>query len=66
MLCVKFEYTSDKMIAHMSKLIDGSGAWGDVNNPRHVFISCTSPNGYLKTAVKPEWFESHKTELGYW
>lgn len=66
MLCIKFNYSSDKMITHVNQLISDGDAWGDINNPKHVFISCTSPNGYLKTAVKPEWFESHKAELGYW
>ncbi|HHB2152976.1 TPA: hypothetical protein ACO6US_001780 [Escherichia albertii] len=66
MLCIKFKYSTDKMIKHVSNLLVKENGFGDIRNPKDVFIHATSPNEILKTAVKPEWFERHKIELGYW
>jgi hypothetical protein len=54
------------MIEHVSDLLIKENGFGDIRNPKDVFIHATSPNEALKTAVKPEWFEQHKIELGYW
>lgn len=66
MLCIKFEYLTDKMIEHVSGLLIKENGFGDIRNPKDIFIHATSPNEKLKVAVKPEWFEQHKIELGYW
>ncbi|WDC21929.1 hypothetical protein PS043_14900 [Escherichia albertii] len=66
MLCIKFKYSTDKMIKHVSNLLVKEDGFGDIRNPKDVFIHATSPNEILKIAVKPEWFERHKIELGYW
>lgn len=66
MLCVKFKYSTDKMIKHVSDLLIREDGFGDIHNPKDIFIHVASPNETLKTAVKPEWFERNKTELGYW
>lgn len=66
MLCIKFEYLTDKMIKHVSDLLNKENGFDDVHNPKAIFIHATSPNETLKTAVTAEWFERNKTELGYW
>lgn len=66
MLCIKFEYLTGKMIEHVSDLLIKENGFGDIRNPKDIFIHATSPNEKLKVAVKPEWFEQHKIELGYW
>ncbi|EEW8990739.1 hypothetical protein K4C25_004327 [Escherichia coli] len=43
----------------------GNG-FGDIHNSKDIFIKAIGPNEVLKTAVRPEWFERHKIELGYW
>ena len=65
MLCIKFEYLTDKMIKHVSDLLIKEDGFGDVCNPKDIFIHATSPNETLKTAVTAEWFERNKVELGY-
>jgi hypothetical protein len=54
------------MIEHVSDLLIKENGFGDIRNPKDIFIHATSPNEKLKVAVKPEWFEQHKIELGYW
>ncbi|HFS3487071.1 TPA: hypothetical protein ACHYX1_003074 [Escherichia coli] len=66
MLCIKFEYLTDKMIEHVLDLLIKENGFGDIRNSKDIFIHATSPNEKLKVAVKPEWFEQHKIELGYW
>ncbi|MFS3643968.1 hypothetical protein ACK6TG_19325 [Escherichia coli] len=66
MLCIKFKYLTDKMIERVSDLLIKENGFGDIRNPKDIFIHATSPNEKLKVAVKPEWFEQHKIELGYW
>lgn len=66
MLCIKFEYLTDKMIKHVSDLLIKEDGFGDACNPKDIFIHATSPNETLKTAVTAECFERNKTELGYW
>ena len=66
MLCVTFNYHTDKMIEHVSDLLIKENGFGDIRNSKDIFIHATSPNEKLKVAVKPEWFEQHKIELGYW
>ena len=66
MLCVKFKYNTDKMIKHVSDLLIKEDGFGDIHNPKDIFIHATSPNETLKTAVTVEWFERNKVELGYW
>ncbi|EFO1263174.1 hypothetical protein DXV24_08045 [Escherichia albertii] len=66
MLCITFNYHTDKMIEHVSDLLTKERGFGDVCNPKDIFIKATSPNETLKTAVTAEWFERNKTELGYW
>ncbi|PRP09616.1 hypothetical protein C6X66_03805 [Escherichia coli] len=66
MLCIKFEYLTDKMIRHVSDLLIKKDGFSDIRNSKDIFIHATSPNETLKTAVTAEWFERNKTELGYW
>ncbi|EIK0493228.1 hypothetical protein LJT05_003396 [Escherichia coli] len=66
MLCVTFEYHTDKMIRYISDLLIKGNGFGDIHNSRDIFIKAIGPNEVLKAAVKPEWFERHKIELGYW
>ncbi|MFR5627802.1 hypothetical protein HUK76_24205 [Citrobacter portucalensis] len=66
MLCIKFKYNTDKMIKHVSDLLIKENGFGDIHNPKDIFIHATSPNETLRTAVNPEWFERNKVELGYW
>ena len=54
------------MIKHVSDLLIKEDGFGDIHNQKDIFIHATSPNETLKTAVKPEWFERNKVELGYW
>lgn len=65
MLCIKFKFKTDKMIYHVEDLSEEGNGYGDILNPKHIFLSMTSPNKYLKTTVTPEWFEKHKITLGY-
>ncbi|ENU6122352.1 hypothetical protein ACE13K_000337 [Escherichia coli O65:H11] len=66
MLCITFNYHTDKMIEHVSDLLTTENGFGDIHNPKDIFIKAASPNEKLKVAVRPEWFEQHKVELGYW
>ncbi|MDF6530517.1 hypothetical protein [Escherichia coli] len=54
------------MIRHISDLLIKGNGFGDIHNSKDIFIKAIGPNETLKTAVKPEWFERHKIELGYW
>ncbi|EFQ5386140.1 hypothetical protein H2C48_002766 [Escherichia coli] len=66
MLCVTFEYHTDKMIRYISDLLIEGNGFGDIHNSKDIFIHATSPGETLKTAVTTEWFERNKVELGYW
>ncbi|EDS90091.1 MULTISPECIES: hypothetical protein [Enterobacteriaceae] len=54
------------MIRYISDLLIEGNGFGDIHNSKDIFIKAIGPNEVLKTAVKPEWFERHKIELGYW
>ena len=66
MLCVTFEYHTDKMIRYISDLLIEGNGFGDIHNSKDIFIKAIGPNEVLKAAVKPEWFGRHEIELGYW
>ncbi|HHU8365040.1 hypothetical protein [Escherichia coli] len=66
MLCVTFEYHTDKMIRYISDLLIEGNGFGDIHNSKDIFIKAIGPSEALKTAVTAEWFERHKIELGYW
>ena len=52
MLCIKFEYLTDKMIKHVSDLLIKEDGFGDVCNPKDIFIHATSPNETLKQQLQ--------------
>ncbi|MFV2590014.1 hypothetical protein ACNITY_20300 [Escherichia coli] len=54
------------MIRYISDLLIKGNGFGDIHNSKDIFIKAIGPNETLRAAVKPEWFERHKIELGYW
>ena len=47
MLCIKFEYLTDKMIEYVSDLLIKENGFGDIRNSKDIFIHATSPNEKL-------------------
>ncbi len=43
MLCIKFEYLTDKMIKHVSDLLIKEDGFGDVCNPKRYLHSRHQP-----------------------
>lgn len=44
MLCVTFEYHTDKMIRHISDLLIKGNGFGDIHNSKDIFIKAIGPN----------------------
>lgn len=47
MLCIKFEYLTDKMIKHVSDLLIKEGGFGDLQSKRYLH-SCHQPKRNTK------------------
>ncbi|WP_368383777.1 hypothetical protein, partial [Shigella flexneri] len=48
MLCITFEYHTDKMIRYISDLLIKGNGFGDIFNSRDIFIKAIGPNETLK------------------
>ncbi len=48
MLCIKFEYLTDKMIKHVSDLLIKEDGFGDACNPKDIFIHATRPKNLMQ------------------
>lgn len=50
MLCITFEYHTDKMIRYISDLLIKGNGFGDIHNSKDIFIKAIGPNETLKAA----------------
>ncbi len=53
MLCVTFEYHTDKMIRHISDLLIKGNGFGDIHNSKDIFIKAIGPNCHERCNSDP-------------